>query len=97
MEGYIIRLRNLVIHARKVSKFDRLFEFNFFEFSSDVEFEEFRKGFPYANCVKYDLYEQLFSKNHRRTMKKKLREEILKLEEVRLILRDISIDKVLNK
>lgn len=43
MEGYIIRLRNLVIHARKVSKFDKLFVFNFFEFNSDIEFEEFRK------------------------------------------------------
>jgi exonuclease I len=97
MEGYIIRLRNLVIHARKVSKFDRLFEFNFFEFNSEIEFEEFRKSFPYANCVKYDLYEQIFSKNPRKTMKKKLREEVIKLKQVKLVLRDISIDKLLNK
>jgi exonuclease I len=59
--------------------------------------EEFRKSFPYANCVKYDLYEQIFSKNLRKTMKKKLREEVIKLKQVKLVLRDISIDKLLNK
>lgn len=99
MEGYLIRLRNLVIYARK-GKWDskeKYYLFEFFYFEDEFTFEQFIRKYPYANCVRYDLEKQLFFNNLKKTMKKKLKLELLNLKEVKEILRDIKIEKIINE
>lgn len=96
MEGYLIRIRDLVVHA-EVGKWDRTTRFNFFYFDDENRFEQFRRKHPYANCIKYDLEDQLFSDKLKKTMKKKLKLKVLELKEVKSILRDINIEKIINE
>ena len=95
MEGYLIRLRDLVIHAHR-GRWDSDTSFDFFYFDNEIRFEQFRRNYPYANCVKYDLEEQLFSDKLKKTMKKKLKLRLLELKEVKEVLRDINIERVIN-
>jgi len=96
MEGYLIRLRDLVVHA-EIGKWDRVTRFNIFYFDDENKFEQFRRKHPYTNCVKYDLEDQLFSIKLKKTMRKKLKLELLNLKEVKDILRDINIEKIINE
>lgn len=48
MEGYIIKLRDLVLHA-EIGKWDKVVRFNFFYFNDNDRFQQFRRKSPYAN------------------------------------------------
>jgi hypothetical protein len=49
---------------------------------------------PYANCVKIDLQEQLFGKNLKRYLPKKIRESVCELEDIKPLIRDERIERL---
>jgi hypothetical protein len=61
------------------------------------QYEIVRKRYPYANYVKIDLHEQLYKKNLRRTLPKKIMNIVLSIPEVKNILRNEKINSILDE
>ena len=96
MSDFFIRYDSVIVHARKTSKLCSYYTYTVLHIESDTEFEFIRQKNPYANCVKIDLGEQLFGKNLRRNLPKKIREAVCELDEIKSIIRDEKIDRLLS-
>jgi hypothetical protein len=61
-----------------------------------MDYEYKRLRYPYANCIRMDLREQLFGKNLQKTLPKKIMNEVCNLVEVKSLIRDEKIDRLLS-
>ena len=96
MSDYFIKYKNLAVHAHQTSKLINKYSYKVIPLGSDIEFEYIRLRFPYANCIKMDLQEQLYSKNLKKTLPKMVMEGVCNLIEVKVLLRDEKIDRLLS-
>lgn len=94
MSDFFIRYQNVAVHARRTSKFGSPYEYRVMYIEHDSHFEFIRKMHPYANCVKIDLKEQLFGKNLKRYLPKKIRESVCELEDIKPLIRDERIERL---
>lgn len=96
MSNYFIKYKNLAIHIFKKSKFSSKYSYEVMTLGGDMEYEYLRLRYPYANCIKIDLEEQLYSKSLKRTLPKMVREGVCDLIELKALLRDEKIDRLLS-
>lgn len=96
MSDFFIRYDSVIVHVRKTSKLWSDYAYTVMYVASDMEFEYMRQKNPYANCVKINLREQLFGKNLRRSLPKKVREAVCDLDEIKSMIRDEKIDRFLS-
>ena len=96
MSDYFIKYKNLAVHAHQTSKLRNSYSYKVIPIGSDMEYEYIRLRFPYANCIKMDLQEQLYSKTLKKTLPKIVREGVCDLIEVKALLRDEKIDRLLS-
>jgi hypothetical protein len=97
MSDFFIKYKNIAIHVEDSRKLGglRIPKCTIININ-DNDYEIARTRYPYANCVKIDLYEQLTSKNLKRTLPKNIREHILELPEVKAFIRDDKINRILS-
>lgn len=96
MIDYFIRYKSLAIHAYKTTKLTNKYSYKVIPLVSDIEFEYIRLRFPYANCIKIDLQEQFYSKNLKKKLPKMVMEGVCDLIELKALLRDEKIDRLLS-
>lgn len=94
MSDFFIRYQNVAVHARRTSKLSSSYEYRVMYIEHDSHFEFIRKMHPYANCVKIDLQEQLFGKNLKRYLPKKIRESVCELADIKPLIRDERIERL---
>lgn len=97
MTDFFIKYDLLAVHARQTSRLSGSYEYRVIRMASDMEFEYIRQKNPYANCVKIDLRDQLFGKNLRRNLPKKIREAVCALDEIKSVIREEKIDRLLRE
>ena len=96
MSDYFIKYKNLAVHAHQTSKLINKYSYKVIPIASDMEYEYIRLRFPYANCIKMDLQEQLYSKTLKKTLPRGVKEEVCNLIELKALLRDEKIDRLLS-
>ena len=96
MSNYFIKYKNLAIHVFKKSKFSSKYSYEVMTLGGDMEYEYLRLRYPYANCVRIDLQEQLYSNNLKRTLQFDIRDSICNLTEVKVLLREERLERLLN-
>jgi len=96
MSDYFIKYENVAIHACRTSKLRSAYSYAVIPIGGDMDYELKRLRYPYANCVKIDLREQLFGKNLKRTLPKRIMDEICNLAEIMPLIRDEKIERLLN-
>ena len=96
MSNYFIKYKNLAIHVFKKSKFSSKYSYEVMTLCGDMEYEYLRLRYPYANCVRIDLQEQLYSNNLKRTLPFDIRDSICNLTEVKVLLREERLERLLN-
>ena len=96
MSDYFIKYKSIAIHAHQTSKLINKYSYKVIPIASDMEYEYIRLRFPYANCIRMDLREQLFGKNLQKTLPKKIMSEVCNLVEVKYLIRDEKIDRLLS-
>lgn len=61
------------------------------------QYEIVRMRHPFAGLIKIDLHEQLYGKNLQRYLPRKVMDIVLSMSEVKVILRDEKINRILNE
>lgn len=95
MRGYFIKYGNRII----IVEDDEVnYKFYLLPIREDVsQYEIVRMRHPFAGLIKIDLHEQLYGKNLKRHLPKKIMNVVLSIPEVKVILRDEKINKLLNE
>ena len=96
MSDYFIKYKSLAIHAHKTSKLINKYSYTVIPIGGQMDYQYKCLRYPYANCVKMDLQEQLYGKNLKKTLPKMVREGVCNLIEVKVLLRDEKIDRLLS-
>ena len=95
MSNYFIKYKNIAIHVFKKSKFSK-YSYEVMTLGGDMEYEYLRLRYPYANCIKIDLGEQLYGKSLKRTLPFDIMDLICNIKEVKVLLRDEKLERILN-
>jgi hypothetical protein len=61
------------------------------------KYEEVRMRSPYVCLIKIDLIQQIYGKNLKRHLKKKVMNKVLLIPEVKCILRNEKLKRILNE
>jgi hypothetical protein len=96
MANYFIKYKKFAICAYRELDWVNSYTYRVIPIESDMEYEYMRLRFPYANCIKMDLREQLFGKNLSKTLPLKIKEEVSQLIEIKDLIRDEKIERLLN-
>ena len=96
MSSYFIKYENVAIYVCQTSKLISSYSYTVIPIAGQMDYEYKRLRYPYANCIRMDLREQLFGKNLQKTLPKKIMNEVCNLIEVKALLRDEKIDRLLS-
>ena len=96
MSDYFIKYENVAVYAQRTSKLCFLYSYKVITIAGDMDYEYKRLRYPYANCIRIDLREQLFGKNLKKTLPKMIMSEVCNLVEVKALIRDEKIERILN-
>ncbi len=96
MSDYFIKYEKFAVYVSQTSKLISSYTYKVIPIASDMEYEYMRLRYPYANCIRMDLREQLFGKNLQKTLPKKIMSEICNLVEVKSLIRDEKLERILN-
>jgi len=96
MSSYFIKYENVAIYVCQTSKLISSYSYTVIPIAGQMDYEYKRLRYPYANCIRMDLREQLFGKNLQKTLPKKIMKEVCNLIEVKALLRDEKIDRLLS-
>lgn len=96
MSDFFINFDGFAIYVRKKDRLREAYSHSVVAIESDQHFEVVRQRNPYANCIKIDFREQMFGKNLKRTLPKKIKDYVSGLEEAKAFIRDEKIKKILQ-
>jgi hypothetical protein len=96
MSSYFIKYENFAIYVCQTSKLISSYSYTVIPIAGQMDYEYKRLRYPYANCIRMDLREQLFGKNLQKTLPKKIMSEVCNLVEVKSLIRDEKIDRLLS-
>lgn len=96
MSSYFIKYENVAIYVCQTSKLRSSYSYTVIPIGGQVDYQYKCLRYPYANCIKMDLREQLYGKNLQKTLPKKIKDEICNLIEVKALLREEKIDRLLS-
>lgn len=99
MRGYFIKYGNrIIIVEENDNTLNRTYKCYLLPIREDVsQYEIVRMRHPFSGLIKIDLHEQLYGKNLQRYLPKKVMNIVLSLPEVKVILRDEKINRILNE